>query len=883
MPLLETGTVRCWGFNGFGQLGNGTEVDSHVPADVVALSDAVSIGMGDTHSCAIRSGGAAMCWGNNSSGELGNGTLTKSLVPVAVVGLTDAVTVDPGDFGTCAMTASGAVSCWGNSFRGTVGNGVSDGSVFTIPVPVTGVNDAVALAAGSEHGCVIRVDASVWCWGDSSDGEAGAGLPSEILEPLVIDGVGAAVHVATGRDYTCAHLVDATVSCWGAGSRGQLGNGGNPTSAGPSTVSGLTDVTDVTAGDFHACAVLADTTMRCWGSNSAGELGDGTRTESTTPVVVGLSAVAEAGAGGEHTCARLEDGTMSCWGDGFPGQLGNGSTTDQLVPTIVAGANNIAVIAVGGDRTCARGESGPVACWGENGDGQLGDGTTTDRTTPTLVSTVPNSFVTLDAGTRHTCAARAAATMCWGDNISGQLGDGTSFDRLTPVAVSGIAGSQVRAGGSHTCGIVTGGAVKCWGQNFHGQLGDGSLFQRSTPVDVIGIAGASDLDLGDRHTCVVLADATVACWGSNLEGQIGKPSSFPVPVQTAVGGAAVPQIAIPLSPARLLDTRSANSTVDGLFAGGGRRGAGSVLELVVTGRGGVPVGAAAVVVNVTVVDPLEAGFVTVSPCGSPVPVASSLNFGPGDVVPNELVAKVGANGSICVFTDAETHVLADVVGYLPAGPGYAPLSPARLLDTRSANSTVDGLFAGGGRRGAGSVLELVVTGRGGVPVGAAAVVVNVTVVDPLEAGFVTVSPCGSPVPVASSLNFGPGDVVPNELVAKVGANGSSLCVHRCRDACVGRRRRVPAGGAGVCAVESGAVVGYAVGELDGGWVVRWWWSAWCGFGVGVGGDWSWWCAGGCCCGGGERDGGGSVGGGVRDGVAVWVAGAGGVEFELRAG
>ena len=88
--------------------------------------------------------------------------------------------------------------------------------------------------------------------------------------------------------------------------------------------------------------------------------------------------------------------------------------------------------------------------------------------------------------------------------------------------------------------------MKCWGQNFHGQLGDGSLFQRNTPVDVIGIAGASDLDLGDRHTCVVLADATVACWGSNLEGQIGKPSSFPVPVQTAVGGAAVPQIAIPL-------------------------------------------------------------------------------------------------------------------------------------------------------------------------------------------------------------------------------------------------------------------------------------------------------------------------------------------------
>jgi hypothetical protein len=89
------------------------------------------------------------------------------------------------------------------------------------------------------------------------------------------------------------------------------------------------------------------------------------------------------------------------------------------------------------------------------------------------------------------------------------------------------------------------------------------------------------------------------------------------------------------------------------------------LELTVTGRGGVPVGAAAVVVNVTVVDPLAAGFATLFPCGSVLPVASSLNFGPGDVVPNELVAKVGVNGRVCLFTDAETHLLADVVGYLP--------------------------------------------------------------------------------------------------------------------------------------------------------------------------------------------------------------------------
>ncbi|MGH9133844.1 MAG: HYR domain-containing protein, partial [Ilumatobacteraceae bacterium] len=162
--------------------------------------------------------------------------------------------------------------------------------------------------------------------------------------------------------------------------------------------------------------------------------------------------------------------------------------------------------------------------------------------------------------------------------------------------------------------------------------------------------------------------------------------------------------------------------------------------------------------------------------GTPLPVASSLNYSAGEVVPNELVAKVGAGGRICLYTYSETHLLADVVGYLPLGPGYSSLDPARLLDTRSANSTVDGLFAGAGRRGAGSVTELVVAGRGGVSAGAAAVVVNVTVVDPSAPGFVTVFPCGTPLPVASSLNYSAGEVVPNELVAKVGAGGR-ICLY----------------------------------------------------------------------------------------------------------
>ncbi len=228
-------------------------------------------------------------------------------------------------------------------------------------------------------------------------------------------------------------------------------------------------------------------------------------------------------------------------------------------------------------------------------------------------------------------------------------------------------------------------------------------------------------------------------------------------------------------PARLFESRVGESTVDGVLAGGGRVGAGSVTEVVVAGRGGVDVDAAAVVLNVTAVGPSVAGFLTVFPCGSGVPGASNVNFVAGDVVPNAVVAKVGVGGAVCVFSSAETDLVVDVNGFVPAGGSPSAVVPARLFESRVGESTVDGVLAGGGRVGAGSVTEVVVAGRGGVDVDAAAVVLNVTAVGPSVAGFLTVFPCGSGVPGASNVNFVAGDVVPNAVVVGVGVGGA-VCV-----------------------------------------------------------------------------------------------------------
>ena len=202
------------------------------------------------------------------------------------------------------------------------------------------------------------------------------------------------------------------------------------------------------------------------------------------------------------------------------------------------------------------------------------------------------------------------------------------------------------------------------------------------------------------------------------------------------------------------------------------------MDLQVTGRGGVPAsGVGAVVLNVTVVGATWEGFVTVYPTGTTRPTASSLNFATSQVVPNLVTVKVGAGGKVTLFNgqfaaDKTVHIIADVAGYYLDGtatvPGtYTPLTPTRILDTRSANG-VPGTTPVPGQ---GSV-DLQVTGRGGVPAsGVGSVVLNVTVTAPTWEGFVTVYPTGQPRPTVSNLNFKEGKTVPNAVTVRVGDGG----------------------------------------------------------------------------------------------------------------
>ena len=223
----------------------------------------------------------------------------------------------------------------------------------------------------------------------------------------------------------------------------------------------------------------------------------------------------------------------------------------------------------------------------------------------------------------------------------------------------------------------------------------------------------------------------------------------------------------PVAPSRLLDTRTGLGAVLAKLVPQG------ALDLQVTGRGGVPAtGVSAVAVNVTVTEPAAGGFLTTWPTGILPPLASNLNFAPGQTVANLVVVKVGSEGKISLYNGGGgVHVIADVAGWFgpegeTTGARYHPLAPARVLDTRFGNGAPTAPLR------TGTSMSLQVTGRGGVPAaGVTAVILNVIAVDPVAGGYLTVWPAGAPLPLASNLNFATGQTVPNLVVAKVGAGG----------------------------------------------------------------------------------------------------------------
>lgn len=243
--VLEDGTARCWGGNSNGQLGNGSIALSAVPVAVSGLTGALSISAGGSHTCAVRASGltrTVRCWGANDLGQLGNGTTTASSVPVTVPGLTSTfvgpAAVAAGTVSTCALLDDGTARCWGDNRDGQLGNGSFANTAA--PVLVNGLTGATSLDTRFINTCATVTGGEVRCWGANQAGQLGNGTASAPSNVAVgVTGLSDAAGVSVGSPFACALRTTGAVACWGNNDFGRLGDGSGTDSPVPVPVAAV--------------------------------------------------------------------------------------------------------------------------------------------------------------------------------------------------------------------------------------------------------------------------------------------------------------------------------------------------------------------------------------------------------------------------------------------------------------------------------------------------------------------------------------------------------------------------------------------------------------------------------------------------------------------
>ena len=348
----------------------------------------VQISTGDYHTCGLTSRGAAYCWGYNGYGELGDGTTSDASSPQAVIGGLKFASISAGYYYTCGLTTRGAAYCWGYNEYGQLGDGTTTDSNNNGPQAVIGRLKFASISAGYYHACGLTSRGAAYCWGYNGEGQLGDGTTTDSEEagPQAVIGGLKFASISAGYYHACGLTTRGAAYCWGYNGYGQLGDGTTDDSdeAGPQAVIGRLKFASLSAESYyHTCGLTSRGAAYCWGYNGDGQLGDGTTTNSNNngpQAVIGGLKFTSIQTGGYHTCGLTSRGAAYCWGYNPNGQLGDGTTTgsNNNGPQAVIGGLRFARLGVEGYHACGITSRGAAYCWGFNGYGQLGDGTTTD-------------------------------------------------------------------------------------------------------------------------------------------------------------------------------------------------------------------------------------------------------------------------------------------------------------------------------------------------------------------------------------------------------------------------------------------------------------------------------------------------------------------------
>jgi len=616
--ILDNGSVYCWGLNNYGQLGDGSTTNNLTPVftNLPLGSKAVAISSGYDHNCVILDNSSVYCWGYNGYGNLGNGNGTTMYTPtyVNMPAGSSPVQISASERHTCGLLRNGSMYCWGyNNYQQSEGP-ISDdyGSQIYNPnfIKTKFGHKVVSMGVGVDYTCVVTEYAAISCWGGSNYArnlEVNLDKTSKLryviseeyeytIQPMGwnIDDFSFS-NLPSGFIMNNSELSITSV----ANQSGQFDwsvNTSNGVTSGSIDYEAMTidrkygsatawtnsiaykesdsavAMVGVDSWYNHVCSIDQNGKTYCWGDNNEGKLGDLSTNRRSSPNPVRFNGdepfAIQVSTSYYNTCILSDEGRVMCWGDGSKGQNGQGSWDtdnsryDRKSPgeVLLPWSSNAVMISTGREFACSLLDDGSVYCWGNNNYGQLGDGTTTYSGLPREVLLPSDRFaISIDSGDYHSCAVLDNGEMyCWGRQDYGNMGTGkgniasnnADFKIKIPVKVEIPLDKSVSfmgVGEYHGCAVMTDNSLWCWGLNDHGEIGLGNtsssnseIIRKPMEIDMQFYNPIIAIDLGPESTCTLHDDGLLNCWGENQYGEVGNgliggDTSSPVPIQLDSG------------------------------------------------------------------------------------------------------------------------------------------------------------------------------------------------------------------------------------------------------------------------------------------------------------------------------------------------------------